>query len=165
MTTNEIIRLENIRRNFIAGSETVHALRGVNFTINSGEFVTIMGTSGSGKSTLMNPDRASRRCSTRSAASTPPHRESITSMVFRFGVWVRTNGRFCEIGKSGSYFNPTTCCPKRPPSKMWNYPSCTTPPSRPKKGTNWHRKLLMPLDWPSEKIINPTKCREGNNSG
>ena len=46
MTTNEIIRLENIRRNFIVGSETVHALRGVNFTINSGEFVTIMGTSG-----------------------------------------------------------------------------------------------------------------------
>lgn len=155
MTTNEIIRLENIRRNFIVGSETVHALRGVNFTINSGEFVTIMGTSGSGKSTR----------SIYSAASTPPHRESITSMVFRFGVWVRTNGRFCEIGKSGSYFNPTTCCPKRPPSKMWNYPSCTTPPSRPKKGTNWHRKLLMPLDCPSEKIINPTKCREGNNSG
>ena len=54
MTTNEIIRLENIRRNFIVGSETVHALRGVKFTINSGEFVTIMGTSGSGKSTLLN---------------------------------------------------------------------------------------------------------------
>ena len=54
MTTNEIIRLENIRRNFIVGSETVHALRGINFTINSGEFVTIMGTSGSGKSTLLN---------------------------------------------------------------------------------------------------------------
>ena len=54
MTTNEIIRLENIRRNFIVGSETVHALRGVNFTINAGEFVTIMGTSGSGKSTLLN---------------------------------------------------------------------------------------------------------------
>ena len=54
MTTNEIIRLENIRRNFIVGSENVHALRGVNFTINSGEFVTIMGTSGSGKSTLLN---------------------------------------------------------------------------------------------------------------
>ena len=52
MTTNEIIRLENIRRNFIVGSETVHALRGVNFTINSGEFVTIMGTSGSGNRRL-----------------------------------------------------------------------------------------------------------------
>ena len=54
MTTNEIIRLENIRRNFIVGSETVHALRGVTFTICEGEFVTIMGTSGSGKSTLLN---------------------------------------------------------------------------------------------------------------
>ena len=155
MTTNEIIRLENIRRNFIVGSETVHALRGVNFTINSGEFVTIMGTSGSGKSTLLN---------ILGCLDTPTSGEyyldgiSVRSMV-------RTNGRFCEIGKSGSYFNPTTCCPKRPPSKMWNYPSCTTPPSRPKKGTNWHRKLLMPLDCPSEKIINPTKCREGNNSG
>ena len=54
MTTKEIIRLENIRRNFIVGNETVHALRGVTFTINAGEFVTIMGTSGSGKSTLLN---------------------------------------------------------------------------------------------------------------
>ena len=54
MTTKEIIRLDNIRRNFVVGNETVHALRGVRFTINAGEFVTIMGTSGSGKSTLLN---------------------------------------------------------------------------------------------------------------
>ena len=50
----EIIRLENLRRDFIVGNETVHALRGVSFTIYAGEFVTIMGTSGSGKSTLLN---------------------------------------------------------------------------------------------------------------
>ena len=56
MTTmsKEIIRLEKIRRNFVVGNEEVHALRGVSFSINEGEFVTIMGTSGSGKSTLLN---------------------------------------------------------------------------------------------------------------
>ena len=50
----EIIRLDNIRRDFKVGDEIVHALRGVSFTIYEGEFVTIMGTSGSGKSTLLN---------------------------------------------------------------------------------------------------------------
>ncbi len=50
----EIIKLESIKRDFVVGDETVHALRGVSFTIYEGEFVTIMGASGSGKSTLLN---------------------------------------------------------------------------------------------------------------
>ena len=50
----EIITLDNIKRDFHVGDETVHALRGVSFTIREGEFVKIMGTSGSGKSTLLN---------------------------------------------------------------------------------------------------------------
>ena len=50
----KVIEIQNIKRNFQVGDETVHALRGVSFNINEGEFVSIMGTSGSGKSTLLN---------------------------------------------------------------------------------------------------------------
>src|SRR5574344_2038438 len=51
---SEIIKIENLKREFVVGEEVVRALRGISFTINKGEFVTIMGTSGSGKSTLLN---------------------------------------------------------------------------------------------------------------
>ncbi len=50
----EIIKIEDLKRQFTMGSETVHALKGISLTINEGEFVTIMGSSGSGKSTMLN---------------------------------------------------------------------------------------------------------------
>ena len=54
MNQHVVIELKDVKRNLKVGDEIVHALRGVSFTIQEGEFVTIMGTSGSGKSTLLN---------------------------------------------------------------------------------------------------------------
>ncbi|CAM3523848.1 ABC transporter ATP-binding protein [Flavobacterium gelidilacus] len=54
MMSKKIIKIEDLKREFTMGAETVRALRGISFTINEGEFVTIMGSSGSGKSTLLN---------------------------------------------------------------------------------------------------------------
>ena len=49
-----IVELSNIKRIYKTGSVAVEALRGIDLTIERGEFVSIMGSSGSGKSTLMN---------------------------------------------------------------------------------------------------------------
>lgn len=49
-----MIELNNIRRAFQVGEQTVKALNGVDLTIDKGEYVSVMGPSGSGKSTLLN---------------------------------------------------------------------------------------------------------------
>ena len=49
-----VIVTRNLKREYVMGDEMVRALRGVDVTIRSNEFVAIMGPSGSGKSTLMN---------------------------------------------------------------------------------------------------------------
>ncbi|HEY8783917.1 MAG TPA: ABC transporter ATP-binding protein [Mucilaginibacter sp.] len=52
--SKKILEIHELRRDFIMGVETVHALKGVSFEVEAGEFVTIMGSSGSGKTTLLN---------------------------------------------------------------------------------------------------------------
>ncbi|HEY3935475.1 MAG TPA: ABC transporter ATP-binding protein [Gemmatimonadales bacterium] len=51
---DSVIVTRNLQREYIMGSERVHALQGVDMTIRKNEFVAIMGPSGSGKSTMMN---------------------------------------------------------------------------------------------------------------
>jgi putative ABC transport system ATP-binding protein len=52
--TKKIVEIENLSREFITGGETVNALKEVCFSVQEGEFLTIMGSSGSGKTTLLN---------------------------------------------------------------------------------------------------------------
>ena len=49
-----IIKTQNLKRFFKVGSEEVQALKGINLSVEKGEFLSIMGPSGSGKTTLMN---------------------------------------------------------------------------------------------------------------
>lgn len=49
-----IVRALGVVKTYTRGGETVHALRGVRFSVRRGEYVSIMGPSGSGKSTLFN---------------------------------------------------------------------------------------------------------------
>ncbi len=51
---DEVIRIEQLRKDYVLGAEVVQALRGVDLVVQRNEYIAIMGPSGSGKSTLMN---------------------------------------------------------------------------------------------------------------
>ena len=54
MNNRPIIELKDVTRIYKRGAEEVHALKGISFTVEKGEFISIVGPSGSGKTTLLN---------------------------------------------------------------------------------------------------------------
>ena len=72
-----IIEIKGVTKNYALGKTTVHALRGIDLSIEEGDLMTIMGPSGSGKTTLLNVigciDQAS-------AGSVKVHGDEITSL-------------------------------------------------------------------------------------
>jgi len=53
-SSREIVHVRGLRKTYYLGAEEIHALRGIDLTLHSGEYVSIMGPSGSGKSTFFN---------------------------------------------------------------------------------------------------------------
>lgn len=49
-----MIEIKDLHKSYQMGSNSLHVLKGINFNVNEGELVAIMGSSGSGKSTLLN---------------------------------------------------------------------------------------------------------------
>jgi len=54
MNTEAIIETKNVKKTYGTGAVAVQALKGIDFTVNRGEFTAVVGPSGSGKTTLMN---------------------------------------------------------------------------------------------------------------
>ena len=108
---SEVIRVEDLHKTYRMGDIEVPALRGVNLTIDRGEFVAVMGSSGSGKSTFMNIVGCLDR----------PTRGNIFSKERKWVLCLEINGLTSVTSESVSCFRDSTFCPEPP---LWKMSSC-----------------------------------------
>ncbi len=50
----KLLKIEKVNKNYASGEKTLHVLKNIDFCLNKGDFISLMGPSGSGKSTLLN---------------------------------------------------------------------------------------------------------------
>jgi ABC-type lipoprotein export system ATPase subunit len=91
---SELIRLQNIHKAYWMGPDRVPVLRGVDLSVQKGEFVAIMGASGSGKSTLLHIAGALDTPDPAPLANGSPHPAAPPPEVFFNGTPLSTMGRF-----------------------------------------------------------------------
>ena len=107
--TEPVIRTEKLTRTYNMGASIITALREADLTVQTGEFIALMGASGSGKSTLLNLvgllDRAS---------SGEYFLEENRSHPCDAMNWLT-----CAAGELVSFFRISTCCPGYLPGKTW----------------------------------------------
>jgi ABC-type Fe3+/spermidine/putrescine transport system ATPase subunit len=93
-TTRNIVRVTNVTKTFQLGKIAVHALKGVDLEIATGQYVSIMGPSGSGKSTLFNMIGGLDKPSTGKVS---------TSTRSIFPSWTPTNWPGCAAVRSAIF--------------------------------------------------------------
>ena len=95
-----VIRVEHLAKSYITAAGPFPALKGVDLSIQPGEFVAIMGPSGSGKSTFMN---------LLGCLDTPSEGTTFSSDTMSPGS-PATNSPYCATAPSASSFRVSTCC-------------------------------------------------------
>ena len=127
---SELIRVEHLVKTYFLGEVQVPALKGVDLTIQTGEFVAIMGASGSGKSTFMNIigclDRPTQGITISKGRMSPAS--------------ARTRLPRSEIRRSALYSRVLISWGGLPPWKTWSFPYFTSTSSRERHGSGpWRR--------------------------
>lgn len=108
----DFFTMRNIVKQYPVGDEVMTVLKGIDLTIDRGEYLSVLGPSGSGKSTLMNII----------VVWTSPPPGSIFSMDREWATWMNRNWPGFAAGRLGLSFRIPRCCPCWMPRKMWNCP-------------------------------------------